>query len=92
MRPIYHYKSRRIKAHILICYISFALSRFVQKKVKTMSFEKIREELLQIESSIMEDKKSYQCYKVPSSMTEECMQIYKSMKVKRSILPTAYKS
>lgn len=33
MRPVYHYASRRIKAHILLCYISFALCRYVQKRI-----------------------------------------------------------
>ncbi len=92
MRPIYHYKPARIKAHILICYISFAVSRFVQKKVKTMSFEKIREELIHVEASIMEDKKNNLYYKVPSSLSVEGSEIYKSMRVKRFSRPSPYKN
>jgi transposase len=33
MRPIYHFKPDRIKAHILICYLAFALSRYAQFQI-----------------------------------------------------------
>ena len=88
MRPIYHYKPRRIKSHILICYLAFAVSRFVPKKVNSLSFEKIREELLQIEASIVEDQKTGKCYRIPSAMSSESAEIYKKMHVKRSIRPS----
>jgi transposase len=90
MRPIYHFKPQRIQAHILICYIAFALSRFLQRKIKTMSFEKIREELLHVEASIMEDQKSKKCYRIPSAMTEESLEIYKIMGIKRSSRPSVF--
>lgn len=87
MRPIYHYKPKRIKSHILICYLAFAISRYVQKKVNSLSFERIREELLQIESSTMEDQKTGKCYRIPSAMSVESLEIYKKMHVKRSLRP-----
>ena len=90
MRPIYHYKPRRIKSHILICYLAFAISRFVQKKVEVLSFEKIRDELLQIEASIVEDQKTGKCYRIPSAMSIESAEIYKKMHVKRSVRPSPY--
>ena len=90
MRPIYHFKPSRIEAHILICYISFAISRFVQKKVKTLSFEKIREELLHIEASIIEDKTIVISYKIPSDMSENSLKIYQAMGVKRTLRPSQY--
>ena len=40
-----------------------------------MNFEKIREELLQVEASIMEDKKNNQGYKVPSALSNESLEI-----------------
>jgi hypothetical protein len=30
VRPVFHYNSRRIKAHFLICYMSLALIRYVE--------------------------------------------------------------
>jgi transposase len=90
MRPIYHFKPRRIKAHILICYIAFALSRYVEKQIKTMSFEKIREELLHIEASIIEDPKTKDCYRIPSVMTQKSLEIYQKIGIKRSSRPCSF--
>jgi len=91
MRPIYHFKPERIKAHILICYIAFSMSRYAQQKVEVfdqkLSIEKIREALSQIESSIMEDKDTKQHYKIPSKMNKEASIIYRAMGVIRPNTP-----
>jgi transposase len=87
MRPIYHFKSERIKAHILICYIAFAMTRFVQQKVQMLdqriSIEKIREELSRVEASILEDKETKELYKMPSKMSRDAAAIYRAMGVTR---------
>ncbi|MFP4458754.1 MAG: IS1634 family transposase, partial [Candidatus Zixiibacteriota bacterium] len=56
MRPIYHWSENRIKAHISICFMAYALAKqtlyrlTVQKKMP-MSFERLRNELLHVQSS-----------------------------------------
>jgi transposase len=91
MRPIYHFKPERIKAHILICYIAFSLSKYAQQKVqkldKKMSIEKIRDALSQVESSIVKDKETKQKYKIPSKITKEASIIYLAMGINRSHIP-----
>ena len=86
MRPIYHYKENRIRAHVLICYLAFALSRYVQILLKTsgnsMSLESIRRELMKVESSIVEDENN-QLYKLPSKLTKQGREIYQSIGKKR---------
>ena len=37
MRPIRHWKERRIKAHIYLCYISLWLSKYIENKWKGKS-------------------------------------------------------
>jgi len=90
MRPIYHFKPRRVQAHILICYLAFALSRYVQHQLKTfdisMSIEKIREVLLQVEASLL--KVQGEVYKVPSKMSKEAETIYRAMGIGRSLCAT----
>lgn len=85
MRPIYHFSSDRIKAHILICYLAFALTRYAQQKINifddTISIEKIRNSLAEIEASILEDKTTGHFYKVPSRIGKEATMIYKAMGV-----------
>lgn len=91
MRPIYHFKPERIKAHILICYIAFSLSKYAQQKVQRldekMSVEKIRDALSQVEFSIVKDKETKQKYKIPSKITKEASIIYLAMGINRSHMP-----
>jgi transposase len=91
MRPIYHFKPERIKAHILICYIAFSLSRYAQQKVQMLdekiSVERIRDALSQVESSIVKDKETKQQYKIPSKINKEASIIYRAMGINRSSTP-----
>jgi len=88
MRPIYHYKPKRIEAHILICYIAFSLYRSLQFKLKInnncMSLEKIREELSHVQVSILEDPKTGEVYKLPSPLSPEVKDLYTMLKIRRS--------
>lgn len=86
MRPIYHFKERRIEAHIVICYLAFALSRYVQHQLKIfglpLSIDKIRSELLQVEASIV--KVAGQTYRMPSKLNKTADDIYRAMGISRS--------
>ena len=89
MRPIFHWKPNRIKAHISICYLAFALGRFAQVKMKAkglhMSFDRLRVELSEIESSILMDasEQGKQLYLLPSPLNEYQQAIYSAFEVKR---------
>jgi len=86
MRPIYHFKPKRIKAHILLCYLAFSLYRSLQMKLKlnnlSMSLERVREELAHIQASILEDPKTGEMYRMPSSLTKEMKLIYKMLEIR----------
>lgn len=85
MRPIFHFKPRRIKSHILICYLAYAISRYTQLQVTSfqgpISIERLRAELGRIESSILEDKKTGERYKISSSLNAVSKNIYKAVGV-----------
>jgi transposase len=87
MRPIFHFKERRIEAHILICYLAFALSRYVQHQLKTfgipLSIDKIRDELFQVEASIINI--AGQTYRMPSKLNKTGDDIYRAMGISRSL-------
>ena len=87
MRPIYHYKPKRIEAHILMCYIAFSLYRTLQYKLKInnncMSLEKIREELSHVQSSILENPNTGEIYKLSSPLSLEAKAIYTMLKIRR---------
>ena len=93
MRPIFHFSEPRIKAHILICFISFALAKQAVYRValqqKGMSFNQIRNELLHAQSSIVIDVATQKKYLIPSHVTVNQKKIYQVFGLKRSEVPHA---
>lgn len=91
MRPIFHFKPRRIRAHILLCYLAFAVARYTQRQVATfyapLSIERIRDTLNEVESSILEDEITGERYKMPSAISLEAKNIYMALGLKRSSRP-----
>lgn len=86
MRPIYHYKPERIKAHIAICYMAFALVRQLEyrtKLVKKLSIDSIIEELSSVQSSIYVHKNTKDKYRVPGKFSNEARKIYNALGVHR---------
>lgn len=88
MRPVYHYASRRIKAHILLCYISFALCRYVQKRISMQhedySVDQIRSILIDVQYSVLKHEETACQYRLPSKMSMGARQIYGVFGLKRN--------
>ena len=91
MRPIFHFNPKRIESHILICYIAYALSRYVQRQIaqfhKPMSVHRIREELKKVGSGLLRDEKTGEHYKLPSPLSSDAAKIYKSFGINRLKYP-----
>jgi transposase len=93
-RPVYHHKKERIKSHIAICYMSYALARLLEYKLKVqqkgtiLSLAKIREALLDVQSTIIYDTKTSRHYKLPKDISPDAKKIYTTMGVKRDLVPT----
>ena len=83
MRPVFHWTPKRIKAHILICYMAYALVAIVRHKLKRanihLSIGRIREELGYIQASILRDQRSRKRFLVPSDHTDTQKSIYKAL-------------
>jgi len=79
MRPIYHYKPKRI----IIYYLTFSLYRSLQMKLNinniSMSSERIIEKLSHIRSSILEHQTTGKMYKLLSPISKEIKSIYKML-------------
>lgn len=87
MRPIFHWKPKRIHAHIAICYMAFAVLRHLQYRVtltQKLSPEMIVEELVGVQSSIYIHKRTQDLYRVPGKFTNEARKIYKAFDIIRS--------
>lgn len=80
MRPIYHYTPKRIISHIEICFLTFALIRHAQDRLKkggySISVDALREELISVEASILKDQHSGKLYRMPSFMNVQACKIY----------------
>lgn len=93
MRPIYHWKPRRIKAHILICYLAFALLKHAMYRLrqstatKEISIEQLRRQLTLAQSSRLIDLATARSYEIPSRITTEQKAIYAAFDSKRSTKP-----
>jgi len=91
VRPVFHWKPRRIAAHIAICFTAYALVKHLQYRVKlqykNLSIEKIRQTLIRVQTSILFDKEKRIRYGLPSRMSKETKKIYKIFNIKRSVTP-----
>lgn len=81
MLLIYHFSPRRILAHILICFLTFALARQAQYKLKKhdcdVSIEELRDDLMEIQYSILKDRSTRELYKMLSHITYNVQKLYR---------------
>jgi len=91
VRPVYHWKPRRIKAHIAICFTAYALTKHLEYRVRLqyrkLSIEKIRQVLMKVQTSILFDKEKRIRYGLPSKMKKDSRKIYNILDIKRSLTP-----
>jgi transposase len=91
MRPIFHWTPKRIRAHILLCFVAYALTKYatyrLNKKVDSFSIEKLRDILDGTEASIIIDLKTSNRFVIPSKLTEEMKKTYSIFGLKRSDVP-----
>lgn len=91
MRPIYHQRSHRIRAHILICFLSYALLRWTEMELKAKGLAYSVQELIDILSGIeswqVEDKRAGQKYVIPKELSKEGEIIYQAIGLKRDLIP-----
>ena len=80
IRPIFHFKERRIKAHVAILFTAFCLAKHMQYRVKhqfqSLSIDKIKEELLEVQSSIYYYPPNGFRYLVPGHLPYRARKIY----------------
>jgi transposase len=91
MRPIFHWKPKRIKAHISICFIAYSILRYAEFKLKgtktSVSIETMREELRHVQSTIVYHLPDKKRYVIPSPLSEIAKSIYRCFKVPRTVVP-----
>jgi len=86
IRPIYHWTPKRIQAHIAISFMAFACVRHLEYRVKLhykkLSPEAIRQVLLDVQASVIENKETKKRYLLPSKARADAKQIYQVLGIK----------
>jgi len=95
IRPIYHWKPSRVKAHLAISFMAYTLVRYLEYRVrlqyKKLSPEKIRQILLSVQTSILYDTATDKKFTMPSKVSEDAKKIYKLMGVPITTKPSILK-
>ena len=83
VRPIFHWVERRVRAHIAICFVAFALLRILRHRYNArfgtkqrLSETQILAELGNVEASVICDRGNYAEYLLPSKATREGIRLY----------------
>lgn len=88
VRPIYHFKPERVEAHILLCYLAFALIRYAEYRIELqkekISIQEIRRHLWRTQVSILKDHKTDKLYRVPSKPNQTVRKIYQTFGLVRN--------
>ena len=91
VRPVFHWKPQRIKAHIAICFCAYALVKHMQYRIRLLyqklSPERIRHTLIKVQTSILYDRQKKIRYGLPSRMSADARKIYEVLRIKRNLTP-----
>ena len=85
IRPVYHWKPSRVKAHLAISFMAYTLVRHLEHRVRLqyvkLSPQRIRQLLLNVQVSRLFDTKTKMRFALPSAIAPEAVKIYKLMDV-----------
>ena len=88
MRPVFHWTTPRIRAHVAICYMAFACLRHLEHRLRlkghAMSPARIRAAVNTIQDIVMTTSNGKQRVTFPSQLTDDANTILKIMKIKKS--------
>ena len=91
VRPTFHFKPRRVKAHVAIAFTAYSLVRYLEYRVKLqyikLSPEEIRKNLIGVQTSVLYDKTKKIRYGLPSRMSKHARKIYDILQIKRHSTP-----
>ena len=87
MRPIYHFKPERIKAHIALCFMAFSVVRHMEYQVKLtqkISLNTVLDELTYVQASFYRHLSTNRLYRMPGKFSQTASKIYKAFQLQRN--------
>ena len=80
-RPIFHWKPHRIRSHVLLCFLTLFIERFLEfllrQKGTPLTPDKIRHALSGVHTTIFEEKETLKEGKMESALSEDAQKIFK---------------
>ena len=94
IRPIYHWKPARIKAHLALCFAALLCVRHLSYRCEIqyqkLSPEVIRRELVHVQISVLKHHKSNKLYALPSNIGAHAARLYKIVGKSHSNVPYCF--
>lgn len=91
VRPVFHWVPSRVRAHFAICFTAFVLVKHLAYRVKlqykNLSIEKIRQDIMRVQRSILYDTKRKIRYGLPSKISQDARKIYQIMGISHVLTP-----
>lgn len=86
VRPVFHWVERRVRAHVAICFVAFALLRILRHRYHTMhgatdplSEGRILSELSCVEASVIRDRTTHAEYVLPAAVNNTKVRLYNAV-------------
>lgn len=93
IRPVFHWKPKRVRAHILVCYMAFCCMQHLRHRLRVMghpmSVAEIQRALNGLQFSLLAKKGSRERFALPSRATGEARRIYRCLGLKWNEAPFA---
>lgn len=85
IRPIYHWKKRRIEAHISLCYLSLAIARHIEVTLRNkgvdMSVRRITQAIGKIQACVVRDQSSQKKFRLPIALPNDSRQVLEALQI-----------
>lgn len=84
-RPIFHWKPQRIRAHVLLCFLTLFIERFLEFRLRQagtpLTPDRIRYALANVHTMVFEEKDTNKQGKMESVLTEDAEKIFKLLEL-----------
>ena len=91
IRPVFHWRPRRIRAHIAICYMAFCCLQHLRRRLAArghpMSPDRIRRALNELQFSVLSGKGGRGKYGLPHAAPPDAKEIYRTLGLKWTSRP-----
>lgn len=82
-RPIFHWKPERIRAHILLCFMTLFIERFLEFRLRQegtpLTPDRIRHALSGVHTMVFEERGTSKIGKMESALPDDAIKIFKTL-------------